>query len=103
MRFLLAAILVAGLGFCAPKIHAQVNFGTATNQFTYTPVNNGTGGIVGVVIPNGGGAVVNVATGSAALPLQNIANTPGATHLYLGDDSGQNVPLGFSFPYWGQN
>ena len=103
MRFLLAAILVAGLGFCSPKIHAQVNFGTATNQFTYTPVNNGTGGIVGVVIPNGGGTVVNVATGSAALPLQNIANTTGATHLYLGDDSGANVPLGFNFPYWGQN
>jgi hypothetical protein len=104
MKLFAAAILVAGLlGLCSVKSHAQVNFGTATNQFTYTPVNNGTGGIVGVVIPNGGGTVVNVATGSAALPLQNIANTPGATNLYLGDDSGQNVPLGFTFPYWGQN
>lgn len=103
MKLFLAAILVAGLSFCSIKTHAQVNFGTATNQFTYTPVNNGTGGIVGVVIPNGGGTVVNVATGSAALPLQNIANTTGATHLYMGDDSGQNVPLGFTFPYWGQN
>jgi hypothetical protein len=104
MKFFAAAILVAGLlGLCSVKSHAQVNFGTATNQFTYTPVNNGAGGIVGVVIPNGGGTVVNVATGSAALPLQNIANTPGATHVSLYDDSNTNVPLGFSFPYWGQN
>jgi hypothetical protein len=102
MKLFLAAILVAGLGFCVPKTQAQVNFGTATNQFTYTPVNGGTGGIVGVVIPNGGGTVVNVATGSAALPLQNIANTPDAQRLYLGDDTNQNVPLGFNFPYWGQ-
>jgi hypothetical protein len=103
MKLFLAAIfLVAGLGFCVPKTQAQVNFGTSTNQFTYTPVNGGTGGIVGVVIPNGGGTVVNVATGSAALPLQNIANTPGAQRLYLGDDTNQNVPLGFNFPYWGQ-
>ena len=102
MKLFLAAILVAGLGFCVPKTQAQVNFGTATNQFTYTPVNGGTGGIVGVVIPNGGGTVVNVATGSAALPLQNIANTPGAQHLMLGDDSNQQVPLNFDFPYWGQ-
>jgi hypothetical protein len=103
MKLFLAAILVAGLSFCSPKTQAQVNFGTATNQFTFTPVNGGTGGIVGVVIPNGGGTVVNVATGSAALPLQNIANTPGAQHLMLGDDSNQQVPLGFTFPYWGQN
>jgi len=102
MKLFLAAILVAGLSFCVPKTQAQVNFGTATNQFTYTPVNGGTGGIVGVVIPNGGGTVVNVATGSAALPLQNIANTPDAQRLYLGDDTNQNVPLGFNFPYWGQ-
>lgn len=103
MKLFLVTILVAGLGVCSVKSNAQVNFGTATNQFTYTSVNGGTGGIVGVVIPNGGGVVVNVATGSAALPLQNIANTTGAQHLYMGDDSGQNVPLDFSFPYWGQN
>ena len=83
MRYLIAAILIAGLNFCAPKAQAQVNFGTQSQQFTYTPVNGGTGGIVGVVIPNSNGTTVNVATGSAALPLQNIANTPGSQQLHL--------------------
>ena len=82
---------------------AQVNFGTPDATFTYTSVNGGTGGIVGVPIPNSGGMQVNVATGSAALPLQNIAGTQGAQQLHLGDDSSANVPLGFTFPYWGQN
>lgn len=102
MKFLLAAILVAGLGLCSFKSHSQVNFGTASNQFTYTPVNGGTGGIVGVVIPNGGGTVVNVATGSAALPLQNINNMADSTLVQLGDDGWRNVALPFIFPYWGQ-
>jgi hypothetical protein len=103
MKLFLAAILVAGLSFCSPKSHGQVNFGTPSQQFTYTPVNGGTGGLVGVVIPNSNGLTVNVATGSAALPLQNIAGAPGAQQLYLGDDSSQQVPIGFTFPYWGQN
>ena len=101
MKFLVALFLVAGLGYCSyPK--AQVNFGTPNNTFTYTTINNGTGGIVGVPIP-GSGLTINVATGSAALPLQNINQVPGATNVRLGDDSGINVPLGFTFPYWGQN
>jgi hypothetical protein len=104
MKLFVAAILVAGLvGFCSPKAKAQVNFGTPNNTFTYTTINNGTGGIVGVPIPNSGGLQINVATGSAALPLQNINTNPASTHVSLGDDSGVNVPLGFTFPYWGQN
>jgi hypothetical protein len=103
MKLYVAAILVAGLiGLCSPKAKAQVNFGTPNNTFTYTTINNGTGGIVGVPIP-GSGMQINVATGSAALPLQNINTAPGATNVQLGDDSGINVPLGFTFPYWGQN
>jgi hypothetical protein len=65
-------------------------------------VNDGTGGIVGVVIPNGGGTVVNIATGSAALPLQNIHNMADSTLVQLGDDGWRNVALPFVFPYWGQ-
>jgi hypothetical protein len=88
----LAAILIAGLGSCSVK--AQVNV---------VPVNGGTGNLVSIPIPGANGLNVTVGTGSAAAPLQNIANTSGAQHLYLGDDSNANVPLGFSFPFFGQN
>ena len=57
MKFLVALFLVAGLGYCSlPK--AQVNFGTPNNTFTYTSINNGTGGVVGVPIPKIGRAHV---------------------------------------------
>ena len=97
---LLSAILAAGLGSCE-RAHAQVVFNP--QGMTVTPVNGGTGTIVSVPLPGGAGLAVSVATGSAALPLENIAGTAGATHLRLGDDSGANVPLGFTFPFYGQN
>jgi len=97
---LLCSILVAGLSNCN-KAQAQVVFNP--QGMTVTPVNNGTGTIVSVPIPGGSGLAVSVATGSAALPLENIAGTAGATHLQLGDDSMSHVPLGFSFPFYGQN
>ena len=94
MKFIsvLAAILIAGLSSCSVKA-----------QISVVPVNGGTGNLVSIPIPGGGGLSVTVGTGSAALTLQNIANTDGAQHLYLGDDSSANVPLQFAFPFFGQN
>ena len=88
---LILVIVIAGLSNCSVKA-----------QISVVPVNGGTGNLVSLPIPGAPGLNITVGTGSAALPLQNIANTPGATHLYLGDDSGANVPLNFAFPYWGQ-
>jgi hypothetical protein len=93
---ILAAFLVAGFN---TRTHAQVTF---NGTYQVTPVNGGTGSIVSVPIGQSG-LSVSVGTGSAALPLQNIAGAQGATHYNLGDDSGVNVPLGFNFPYWGQS
>ena len=97
---LLSASLAAGLGSCE-RAHAQVVFNP--QGMTVTPVNGGTGTIVSVPLPGGAGLAVSVATGSAALPLENIAGTTGARRLSLGDDSSANVPLGFAFPFYGQN
>ena len=97
---LLSAILAAGLGSCE-RAQAQVVFNP--QGMTVTPVNGGTGTIVSVPLPGGAGLAVSVATGSAALPLENIAGTTGARQLRLGDDSSANVPLGFTFPFYGQN
>lgn len=75
---------------------------SAHAQISVVPVNNGTGTLTSIPIPGGSGLYVTVGTGSAATPLQNINNNPAAQQLQLGDDSSQNVPLGFTFPYWGQ-
>lgn len=95
LSVLLSAILTLGL---SGQAEAQVTF---NGNYQLTPVNNGTGALVSIPIAQSG-VSVTVATGSAALPLENIAGAPGAQHLYLGDDSSTNVPLGFNFPYWGQ-
>jgi len=100
VAILITAFAIAGLGHCN-KVHAQVVFNP--QGMTVTPVNGGTGTIVSVPLPGGAGLAVSVATGSAALPLENIANTAGARQLRLGDDSMANVPLGFTFPFYGQN
>ena len=94
-----SAILIAGLSNC-DRAHAQVTFNP--QGMTVTPVNGGTGTLVGIPIGQSG-LTVSVGTGSAALPLQNIAGNSAAQHLQLGDDSSQNVPLNFSFPFWGQS
>lgn len=58
--------------------------------------------IVSVPIPGAPGLYVTVGTGVNALPLENIANTPGATNVTMGDDDWRNVPLQFNFPYFGK-
>jgi hypothetical protein len=57
--------------------------------------------IVSVPILNGQ-FTVNVMTGTDAYQLQQIKNNPAATLYYLYDDSNVNVPLGFTFPYFGK-
>ena len=81
--------------------HAQIQIpGT---DFTLSPVNGGTGGLVAVPIPGGSGLSVTVGTGSAALPLQEIKNNPNAVNISTWDDWYTEVPLGFTFPLYGQN
>jgi len=41
-------------------------------------------------------------TGADAYQLQQIKNNPSATSHYISDDGNVNVPLGFTFPYFGQ-
>ena len=72
-------------------------------DFTLSPVNGGTGGLVSVPIPGGSGLSVTVGTGSAALPLQEIKNNPNAVNITTWDDWYNEVPLGFTFPFFGQN
>ena len=57
--------------------------------------------IVSVPILNGQ-FTVNVMTGTDAYQLQQIKNNPAATPYNLSDDSNVNVPLGFTFPYFGK-
>ena len=57
--------------------------------------------IVSVPILNGQ-FTVNVMTGADAYQLQQIKNNPAATSYYISDDANVNVPLGFTFPYFGQ-
>ena len=57
--------------------------------------------ILGVPILNGQ-FTVNVMTGADAYQLQQIKNNPSATSHYISDDGNVNVPLGFTFPFFGQ-
>ena len=57
--------------------------------------------IVSVPILNGQ-FNINVMTGADAYQLQQIKNNPSATSHYISDDGNVNVPLGFTFPYFGQ-
>lgn len=59
--------------------------------------------IVTVPIPGAPGLSVTVGTGANALPLRDIRSTQGAVNITQGDDSYQQVPLGFTFPFFGQN
>ena len=79
-----------------------LNIPDSKAQVTYTPTSS-SGGVVAIPIPDSGGLIINVATGSAALPLQYINNNPASTLLQLGDDQMTTVPIGFTFPYWNQN
>ncbi len=59
--------------------------------------------IVTVPIPGAPGLSVTVGTGVNALPLQNINNNPNAVNITTHDDWYNEVPLGFTFPMFGQN
>jgi len=101
MRFWYLVIIVFLLAFFMPEAKSQIQIpGT---DFTLTPVNGGTGGLVSVPIPGGAGLSVTVGTGSAALPLQEIKNNPNAVNISTWDDWYNEVPLGFTFPFYGQN
>ena len=101
MRFWGLLFLVVALVAFTPRAKAQIQIpGT---DFTLTPVNGGTGGLVSVPIPGGSGLSVTVGTGSAALPLQEIKNNPNAVNISTWDDWYNEVPLGFTFPFYGQN
>lgn len=57
--------------------------------------------IVTVPLPNG--LSVTVMTGAEVAPLQDLKNNPAATNVTMPDDASVYVPLGFTFPYFGQN
>ena len=59
--------------------------------------------IVTVPIPGTPGLSVTVGTGVNALPLQDIRTNPGAVNITTSDDWYNEVPLGFTFPMFGQN
>ena len=59
--------------------------------------------IVTVPIPGTPGLSVTVGTGVNALPLQNIRINPNAVNITTSDDWYTQVPLGFTFPMFGQN
>lgn len=59
--------------------------------------------IVSIPIPGTLGLNVTVGVGANATPLTDIRNNPAAVNVTMGDDSFVNVPLGFSFPYFGQS
>lgn len=90
-----------GVTLSVSVAHAQIQI-PGTN-FTLSPVNGGTGALVSVPIPGGSGLSVTVGTGSAAIPLQDIRNNPNAVNISTWDDWYTEVPLGFTFPFYGQN
>ena len=59
--------------------------------------------IVTVPIPGAPGLSVTVGTGINALPLQDIRTNPNAVNITTSDDWYTQVPLGFTFPMYGQN
>ena len=85
--------LVLGLVLSCSVAQAQINV---------VPVNGGTGNLVSIPIPGAPGLTVTVGTGSAAVPLQDIRNNANAVNITTWDDSYNNVPLGFDFPFYGK-
>lgn len=59
--------------------------------------------IVTIPIPGAPGLSVTVGTGVNALPLQDIRTNPNAVNITTYDDWYTQVPLGFTFPMYGQN
>ncbi|NBP56057.1 hypothetical protein EBU71_05890 [bacterium] len=59
--------------------------------------------IVTIPIPGTPGLNMTVGTGVNALPLQDIRNNANAVNITTSDDWYNEVPLGFTFPMFGQN
>ena len=59
--------------------------------------------IVTIPIPGAPGLSMTVGTGVNALPLQDIRTNPNAVNITTSDDWYNEVPLGFTFPLFGQN
>jgi hypothetical protein len=59
--------------------------------------------IVTIPIPGTPGLNMTVGTGVNALPLQDIRTNPNAVNITTSDDWYNEVPLGFTFPLFGQN
>lgn len=59
--------------------------------------------IVTVPIPGAPGLSITVGTGVNALPLRDIRNSPNAVNITTSDDWYNEVPLGFTFPFFGRN
>ena len=56
-----------------------------------------------ITVPLANGLSVTVSTGSVTTQtLQDLKNNPLATNVTMGDDSNVRVPLGFTFPFYGQ-
>ena len=61
------------------------------------------GEIITMQIPGApAGLTMTVGTGVNALPLEQIKNNPNAVNITTWDDSYNNVPLGFNFPFYGK-
>ena len=82
MRFWGLVILVLALVAFTPRAKAQ---------------------IVTLPIPGAPGLSVTVGTGVNALPLHDIRTNPNAVNITTSDDWYTQVPLGFTFPMYGQN
>ena len=56
-----------------------------------------------ITVPLANGLSITVSTGSVTTQnLQDLKNNPLATNVTMGDDSNVKIPLGFSFPFYGQ-
>ena len=82
MRFWILLLLIVGVVAITPRAKAQ---------------------IVTIPIPGAPGLSVTVGTGVNALPLQDIRTNPNAVNITTSDDWYTQVPLGFTFPMYGQN
>ena len=96
------SLVVLLLGCLLSISVAQAQVAIPGTNLTVTPVNGGTGTLTSILIPGGSGLSVTVGTGSAAIPLQNIANNPNAVNITTYDDWYNEVPLGFDFPLYGR-
>jgi len=59
--------------------------------------------IVTLPIPGAPGLSITVGTGVNALPLRDVRSNPNAVNITTWDDWYNEVPLGFTFPFFGRN